>query len=167
MIANLLRGDDTWTPWMFCTTEPNTYKWPSVFQLRYLYKLFSRCIVQIRFACFNKIFTIKLKFRHFVGHPKPNLVWWFNNTILDNVVDSNRGSKTTVNQLLISSVNRNLKGGRLECRASSSQVAGSIVRLVPLNIFRKYKSPMPILFSKREENQIPNAKQCESQQFEL
>ncbi|XP_019764503.2 hemicentin-2 [Dendroctonus ponderosae] len=71
------------------------------------------------------------------GHPKPNLVWWFNNTILDNVVDSNRGSQTTVNQLLISSVSRNLKGGRLECRASSSQVAGSIVRVVPLNIFLK------------------------------
>ncbi|XP_050295244.1 nephrin isoform X2 [Anthonomus grandis grandis] len=71
------------------------------------------------------------------GYPKPTLTWWFNDTILDSVVDSNRGSQTTVNQLLITSLPRQFKGGKLECRASASQTAGEIIRRVPLNIFLK------------------------------
>ncbi|KAL1513908.1 hypothetical protein ABEB36_003247 [Hypothenemus hampei] len=71
------------------------------------------------------------------GFPKPKVTWWFNNSILDGVVDSKADSHTTVNQLFISSVNRNYKGGRLECRTSASEVAPYIVREVPLNIYLK------------------------------
>ncbi|XP_030745151.1 hemicentin-1 [Sitophilus oryzae] len=71
------------------------------------------------------------------GHPPPSLTWWHNNTVLDEVVDSNRGAHTTVNQLLIKSVSRNLRGGRLECRASSSEIAGNVVREVPITVFLK------------------------------
>ncbi|XP_066142392.1 neural cell adhesion molecule 1 isoform X2 [Euwallacea fornicatus] len=71
------------------------------------------------------------------GHPKPTLIWWFNNTILDGVVDSDRNLQPTVNQLLIPSVSRSLKGSKLECRATSSEEAGIIVREVPLTIFLK------------------------------
>lgn len=74
---------------------------------------------------------------NFIGHPKPTLVWWFNDTILDSVVDSNRGSATTVNQLLITSIGRQFKNGKLECRASSSSEAPDVVREVPLTLYCK------------------------------
>ncbi|KAF7281767.1 hypothetical protein GWI33_004282 [Rhynchophorus ferrugineus] len=71
------------------------------------------------------------------GRPKPSLTWWLNNTVLDTVVDSSRNSLTTVNQLVIKSVGRELRGARLECRASSSEIAGDIIREVPITVFLK------------------------------
>lgn len=53
------------------------------------------------------------------------------------MVDSNRGSTTTVNQLLINSIRRQFKNGKLECRASSSSEAPDVVREVPLTIYCK------------------------------
>ncbi|KAJ8941646.1 hypothetical protein NQ314_010290, partial [Rhamnusium bicolor] len=74
------------------------------------------------------------------GNPKPSLTWWYNGTILDGVIDSSRASFTTVNQLIINNTPRHFKGARFECRASSSENAGDIIREVPLTIFCKYIS---------------------------
>lgn len=71
------------------------------------------------------------------GRPRPSLSWWFNNSILDNVVDTSPNSFTTVNQLFIGKVTRNLKGAKFECRATSSENAGFIIRTIPLIIFLK------------------------------
>ncbi|XP_060524605.1 hemicentin-1 isoform X2 [Cylas formicarius] len=71
------------------------------------------------------------------GRPRPMLTWWYNDSILDSVVDSSRDSHTSVNQLLITAVPRHLKGARLECRTSSSENAGDIVREVPITVFLK------------------------------
>lgn len=70
------------------------------------------------------------------GRPRPSLTWWHNNTILDSVVDSSTSSLTTVNQLDIKSVPRSYRGDRLECRATSSEMAADIVREVPLIVYR-------------------------------
>ncbi|CAG9860290.1 unnamed protein product [Phyllotreta striolata] len=71
------------------------------------------------------------------GRPKPSLVWWFNGTILDSVIDSSRDSYTTVNQLVITSTPRYLKGAQIKCIASSSEAAGYISREIPLTVFLK------------------------------
>lgn len=69
--------------------------------------------------------------------------WWLNDTILDSVVDSKSGESHTVNQLL-TKVTRSLKGQKLQCRASSSEIAGDIVREVPINVYCKSHVPMKI-----------------------
>ncbi|XP_072390735.1 neural cell adhesion molecule 1 isoform X2 [Diabrotica undecimpunctata] len=71
------------------------------------------------------------------GRPKPTLTWWYNGTILDSVIDSSRESFTTVNQLVIASTPRYLKGAHFECRASSSETAGYISREIPVTVFLK------------------------------
>ncbi|XP_056634796.1 hemicentin-2 [Diorhabda sublineata] len=71
------------------------------------------------------------------GRPKPSVTWWYNGTILDSVIDSSRESYTTVNQLVIASTPRYLKGAHFECRASSAETAGYISREVPLTVFLK------------------------------
>nr|XP_022903613.1 nephrin isoform X2 [Onthophagus taurus] len=69
------------------------------------------------------------------GRPRPSLTWWFNGSVLDNVVDTKKGAYTTVNQLVISRLPREYKGGKLECRASSMDIADVIIREVPLIIY--------------------------------
>ncbi|XP_068894173.1 neural cell adhesion molecule 1 isoform X1 [Tenebrio molitor] len=71
------------------------------------------------------------------GNPRPSLIWWYNNTILDSVVDSRKDSPITVNQLVIPRVPRSYKKAHFECRASSSDIAGDIVRIVPITVFLK------------------------------
>ncbi|CAH2016234.1 unnamed protein product [Acanthoscelides obtectus] len=71
------------------------------------------------------------------GHPKPSVTWWNNGTMLDGVIDSDKSSYITVNQLEIRSTPRNFKSAHLECRASSSELAGFVSRVVPLIVYRK------------------------------
>lgn len=71
------------------------------------------------------------------GKPAPSLIWWYNGTILDSVVDTGRDYFTTVNQMLITKVPRSLKGGKLECRATSYEMAGDIIREVPVIVYLK------------------------------
>ncbi|KAJ3650013.1 hypothetical protein Zmor_021726 [Zophobas morio] len=71
------------------------------------------------------------------GRPRPSLTWWYNNMILDSVVDSSKDSITTVNQLKIQRVPRDYKKANFECRASSHSSAGVIVRQVPIVVFLK------------------------------
>lgn len=91
------------------------------------------------------------------GHPKPTLTWWYNGTILDGVVDSSRASPTIVNQLEIKSVPRHFKGARLECRATTLEIAGHVTRFVPLIVYLKPKkvkivTPNDLLSSKKSQN---------------
>lgn len=71
------------------------------------------------------------------GKPPPRVTWWANDTLLDGVVDTGRSALTAVNQLVIPKAPRSLRGSRLECRASSMEIAGDIVREVPIIIFCK------------------------------
>ncbi|XP_065167789.1 B-cell receptor CD22 [Atheta coriaria] len=71
------------------------------------------------------------------GKPPPRVTWWANDTLLDGVVDTGRSALTAVNQLVIPKAPRSLRGSRLECRASSMEIAGDIVREVPIIIFLK------------------------------
>lgn len=73
----------------------------------------------------------------FPGRPRPSVTWWHKNAILDNVVDTKKNSFTTVNQLEIAQVPRSLKGAKLECRATSMDIAEDIVREVPIVVYRK------------------------------
>ncbi|VEN64217.1 unnamed protein product [Callosobruchus maculatus] len=57
--------------------------------------------------------------------------------MLDGVIDSEKSSYTTVNQLEIRSTPRSFKGAHLECRASSSELAGFVARDVPLIVLLK------------------------------
>ncbi|KAJ8976999.1 hypothetical protein NQ317_003425, partial [Molorchus minor] len=91
------------------------------------------------------------------GRPRPTLTWWYNGTILDSVVDSSRASSTTVNQLIITNTPRYLKGGRFECRASSSDIAGYVSRDVPLTLYLKPNkvkivSPNDLLSIRKSQN---------------
>ncbi|KAJ8957743.1 hypothetical protein NQ318_017641 [Aromia moschata] len=83
------------------------------------------------------------------GRPKPTLVWWYNNTILDGVVDSSRASSKTVNQLVLKNIPRYLKGARFECRASASEIAG-YVTLKPNKV--KIVSPNDLLSVRKTQN---------------
>ncbi|KAK9707614.1 CD80-like C2-set immunoglobulin domain [Popillia japonica] len=69
------------------------------------------------------------------GRPRPSVTWWHKNAILDNVVDTKKNSFTTVNQLEIAQVPRSLKGAKLECRATSMDIAEDIVREVPIVVY--------------------------------
>ncbi|XP_044746121.1 hemicentin-1 [Coccinella septempunctata] len=71
------------------------------------------------------------------GKPRPVVTWWHGNSLLDGVVDSSSNSFTTVNQLFISHVSRELKGARFECRATSSEIAGHVTRIIPLVVYLK------------------------------
>ncbi|KRT86432.1 Immunoglobulin, partial [Oryctes borbonicus] len=69
------------------------------------------------------------------GRPKPSVTWWHNDTLLDNVVDTEKNSFTTVNQLDIAKLPRSLKGAKLECRVTSIDIADVIVREVPIIVY--------------------------------
>ncbi|XP_018318649.1 hemicentin-1 [Agrilus planipennis] len=69
------------------------------------------------------------------GRPPPSLTWWHNGTILDSVVDTSRESFTTVNQLTISKVERSLRGNKLECKATSAEIAGTLNKDVRLVVY--------------------------------
>lgn len=85
-------------------------------------------------------FQILNIFLLFEGRPKPAVTWWHNGTILDSVIDSGRTYYKTVNQLIIKNTPRRYKGTKLECRASSSEMAGYVTREVPLTVFCKYSN---------------------------
>lgn len=72
------------------------------------------------------------------GKPRPKVTWWHGNKLLDGVVDTSSNSFTTVNQLIISHLSRDFKGSRLECRATSSEVDGYIIRSIPLVVYCEY-----------------------------
>lgn len=71
------------------------------------------------------------------GRPDPSLTWWFNDTLIDGVVDSRKGMYT-VNQLVIPSLQRSFFGGRFECRTSALSIAGYIIKDVQIIVYRKY-----------------------------
>ncbi|XP_018564247.2 hemicentin-1 [Anoplophora glabripennis] len=91
------------------------------------------------------------------GRPRPSLTWWYNGTILDSVIDSGRASYTTVNQLIVKNTPRHYKGAKLECRASSSELAGHVIREVPITVFLKPSkvkivSPNDLLSIRKSQN---------------
>ncbi|XP_015837630.1 hemicentin-2 isoform X2 [Tribolium castaneum] len=71
------------------------------------------------------------------GRPRPSLTWWHNNTLIDGVVDSSETSFTIVNQLTRRHTPRSFWKSHLECRASSSAIAGDVVRVVPIVVLLK------------------------------
>lgn len=73
-----------------------------------------------------------------LGIPKPSLSWWYNNTIIDGVVDSSEDKHVTVNQLLIANLSRQYFGAHLQCRASSLEIADSIIKEISVIVYCKY-----------------------------
>ncbi|XP_031352494.1 hemicentin-2 isoform X2 [Photinus pyralis] len=71
------------------------------------------------------------------GRPRPSVSWWHNGTVLDGVIDSSLESYKIVNDLVISRLPRNFYGTYLECKASSSHLAGDIVRKISLKVYLK------------------------------
>lgn len=97
------------------------------------------------------------------GRPAPNLVWYYNGTILDAVIDTKQTSSATVNQLFIARVDRSMKGARLECRASAaSEIAGEIIREVPITVYLKPNKVKITTSNKLLASNSPTTVKCET-----
>ncbi|KAK9880431.1 hypothetical protein WA026_011678 [Henosepilachna vigintioctopunctata] len=96
------------------------------------------------------------------GKPRPSVTWWHGDSILDGVVDTSSKSFTTVNQLFLAQVSRDLKGARFECRATSSEVAGYIVTVIPLVVYLKPNKVKIVTPNELMSNRKPQNVKCET-----